>query len=107
MSSDPQPYAGRLKVDPNPLEKNWGEDKTLEVVYQDEAIVVVNKPAGLLSVPGKAVTDSAYTRVQAMFPDVEGPFVLHRLDMATSGLLVFALTRRANKVCRSSLLPVG
>ncbi|MBV7296450.1 RluA family pseudouridine synthase [Enterovibrio paralichthyis] len=96
-----------LEVDPNPLEKNWGEDKTLEVVYQDEAIVVVNKPAGLLSVPGKAVTDSAYTRVQAMFPDVEGPFVLHRLDMATSGLLVFALTRRANKSLQKQFITRG
>lgn len=86
-----------LDVDPNPLEENWAEDKPLEIIYQDEAMVVVNKPSGLLSVPGKTITDSAYTRLQEQFPDVEGPFVIHRLDMATSGLLVFALTRRANK----------
>lgn len=60
-------------------------------------MVVVNKPSGLLSVPGKTIKDSAYTRLQQRYPDVEGPFVIHRLDMATSGLLVFALTKRANK----------
>ncbi len=86
-----------LDVEPNPLETGWAEDKTLDIVYQDDAIVVVNKPSGLLSVPGKTIKDSAYTRLVEQFPDVEGPFVIHRLDMATSGLLVFALTRRANK----------
>ncbi|MCW8335674.1 RluA family pseudouridine synthase [Vibrio paucivorans] len=86
-----------LKVDDNPLLDNPAEGKELDILYQDEAMVIVNKPAGFLSVPGKHIKDSAYTRVQALFPDVEGPYVIHRLDMATSGLLVFALTKRANK----------
>lgn len=86
-----------MNIEPNPLEKNWAADKVLEIVFQDEAMVVINKPSGLLSVPGKTIKDSAYTRLQTLFPDVEGPFVIHRLDMATSGLLVFALTKRANK----------
>ncbi|KJY69532.1 pseudouridine synthase [Vibrio coralliilyticus] len=86
-----------MTVDDNPLEENWAEDKELEVLFEDEAMVVVNKPSGLLSVPGKTIKDSAYTRLQQRYPDVEGPFVIHRLDMATSGLLVFALTKRANK----------
>ncbi|EGA64270.1 RluA family pseudouridine synthase [Vibrio brasiliensis] len=96
-----QPILGHmlqgLKVDDNPLEENWAEDKELEILFEDDALVVVNKPSGLLSVPGKTITDSAYTRLQQRYPDVEGPFVIHRLDMATSGLLVFALTKRANK----------
>ncbi|PAU39720.1 RNA pseudouridine synthase [Vibrio coralliilyticus] len=86
-----------MAVDDNPLEENWAEDKELEILFEDEAMVVVNKPSGLLSVPGKTIKDSAYTRLQQRYPDVEGPFVIHRLDMATSGLLVFALTKRANK----------
>ncbi|MFN3016191.1 pseudouridine synthase [Vibrio coralliilyticus] len=86
-----------MTVDDNPLEENWAEDKELEILFEDEAMVVVNKPSGLLSVPGKTIKDSAYTRLQQRYPDVEGPFVIHRLDMATSGLLVFALTKRANK----------
>lgn len=86
-----------LSVESNPLEKNWAEDKELEIVFQDDAMVVINKPSGLLSVPGKTIKDSAYTRLQTLFSNVEGPFLIHRLDMVTSGLLVFALTKRANK----------
>ncbi|WP_414932471.1 pseudouridine synthase [Vibrio europaeus] len=96
-----QPILGHMLegmlVDDNPLEENWAEDKELEILFEDDAMVIVNKPSGLLSVPGKTITDSAYTRLQERYPDVEGPFVIHRLDMATSGLLVFALTKRANK----------
>ncbi|MDR9828896.1 pseudouridine synthase [Vibrio sp. FNV 38] len=86
-----------LDVDDNPLLINPAQGKPLEILYQDEAIVVVNKPANFLSVPGRYIADSAFTRLQAQFSDSEGPFVIHRLDMATSGILVFALTRRANK----------
>ncbi|MGI9948850.1 RluA family pseudouridine synthase [Vibrio hyugaensis] len=96
-----------LDVEPNPLAENWAEDKELEILFQDEAMVVVNKPSGLLSVPGKTIKDSAYTRLQAMFPDVEGPFVIHRLDMATSGILVFALTKRANKSLQKQFITRG
>ncbi|OBT13386.1 RNA pseudouridine synthase [Vibrio sp. UCD-FRSSP16_10] len=86
-----------LEVDPNPLLENPAKDKPLPIVYEDEHIVVVNKPEGFLSVPGRHIQDSAFHRIIQMYPDAEGPFVLHRLDMATSGLLVFALTKRANK----------
>ena len=95
-----QPILGHmlkgLTVDDNPLEENWAQDKQLEIIYEDEAMVVVNKPSGMLSVPGKTIKDSAYTRLQQRYPDSD-PFVIHRLDMATSGLLVFALSKRANK----------
>jgi len=106
-----QPILGHmlqgLNVEPNPLEKNWAADKELEIVFQDEAMVVINKPSGLLSVPGKTVKDSAFTRLQALFPNVEGPLVIHRLDMATSGLLVFALTKRANKSLQKQFITRG
>jgi tRNA pseudouridine32 synthase/23S rRNA pseudouridine746 synthase len=61
----------------------------LEYVYQDAYLLVLNKPAGLLAVPGRGAVkqDSLATRVQAEFPDA---LVVHRLDMATSGLMVFA-----------------
>ncbi len=86
-----------LDVEENPLLNNPAEGKEFSIVYQDEAIVVVNKPADFLSVPGRYIKDSVFTRLQQQFVDAEGPFVVHRLDMATSGLLVFALTKRANK----------
>ncbi len=86
-----------IELDDNPLLDNPAEGKEIEILYQDEAIVVVNKPAEFLSVPGVHIKDSVLTRLEQQFTNVEGPFVIHRLDMSTSGILVFALTRRANK----------
>ena len=62
---------------------------TLALLYADEALVAVDKPAGMLSVPGRGEgkRDCAALRVQAQFPDA---LIVHRLDMATSGILLFA-----------------
>lgn len=64
-------------------------DDELALVHVDDALVVIDKPAGLLSVPGRGPekADCATARVQARFADA---LVVHRLDMGTSGLLVFA-----------------
>lgn len=61
----------------------------IEIVHCDDALIVANKPAGLLAVPGRGADkqDCLSARIQAEFPDA---LVVHRLDMATSGLLVFA-----------------
>ncbi|CCO23489.1 RluA family pseudouridine synthase [Maridesulfovibrio hydrothermalis] len=69
----------------------------LDIVYSDNKIVVVNKPSGLLSVPGRGPEnqDCVVTRVQKMFPDCRKFPTVHRLDMDTSGLLVLGLTARA------------
>ena len=63
----------------------------MEVLHADEALLVVHKPAGLLSVPGRGPDkqDCLITRLQQQFADA---LVVHRLDMATSGLMVFART---------------
>jgi len=58
---------------------------------------VVNKPAGMLSVPGKTEPDCAASRIAAMYPAATGPMVCHRLDQATSGLLVLALDAEAQR----------
>jgi len=86
-----------MHVDKNPLLINPAEGLDLEIVFQDEHIVVVNKPAGLLSVPGKSIKDSVYSRMKAKFPQATGGLIIHRLDMATSGLLMLALNERAHK----------
>lgn len=59
------------------------------VLYQDDALLIANKPAGLLAVPGRGEDkqDCLIARLQSSFPDA---LVVHRLDMATSGLMVFA-----------------
>lgn len=62
------------------------------VVYEDDAIVIVDKPCGLLSVPGRSrqLQDSVMTRLRARYPDATGQLVVHRLDLDTSGLLLAA-----------------
>ena len=71
----------------------------MTVVYADTKLVVVNKPGGLLSVPGKGPEnqDCVVTRVQAMYPECRKFPTVHRLDMDTSGLLVLGLTARAQR----------
>lgn len=66
----------------------------LSIIYEDDDLVVIDKPAGLLSVPGRLPEhqDSAYIRVLAQFPNAK---ITHRLDMATSGILMFAKHRDA------------
>jgi len=72
-------------------------DVPLEVVCEEEEWVVVHKPSGLLSVPGvdEWARDAASVRVRERFERAQGGLVAHRLDMATSGLMVFALSERA------------
>ena len=66
----------------------------LEVVYQDRDMVVVNKPSGLLSVPGREHPDCVVSRLKDQF---ETLYPVHRLDMDTSGLLMLALRRKAER----------
>lgn len=90
-------------TDENPLMLNPGEGKQLQTVYEDEHFIVVNKPADLLSVLGIAVHDSVYTRLKYAFGSIE-PLIIHRLDMATSGLLVVAKTKDAHKDIQKQFL---
>jgi len=75
----------------NPPLEPW-----LHVLYQDDHIMVVNKPSGLLSVPGRQPEhkDSVMTRIQRDYPAAES---VHRLDMATSGVIIVALTKAAER----------
>lgn len=86
-----------LKVDDNPLLASMNEHAELEVVYEDDWLLVVNKPAGMLSVPGKENADSVYRRMRHAYPQATGAMVVHRLDMATSGLLLIAKTEEVYK----------
>ena len=79
-----------LAVEPNPLLINPGEGKHYTIVYEDDDLLVVDKPADLLSVPGRHIEDSVQTRLRTDYPTATGPLVVHRLDMSTSGLLLAA-----------------
>lgn len=67
-------------------------DEPVEIVFADEHILIVSKPAGLLSVPGRFVKDCVLNRLLFDYPDAR---VVHRLDLDTSGLLIFARSQLA------------
>ncbi len=71
----------------------------LEILYRDSAIVVINKPSGLLSVPGRTQDkqDCVSTRLRKLFPGCISQPSVHRLDMETSGVMVYALTADAHR----------
>ena len=79
-------------------------DLKIETLYEDEHLLVVLKPAGLLSVPGKSVHDSVYFRLKQQYPDASGPLVVHRLDLATSGLMLIAKTSAVHKNLQSQFI---
>jgi tRNA pseudouridine32 synthase/23S rRNA pseudouridine746 synthase len=72
----------------------------LKIVSATDSYVVVDKPSGLLSVPGKgeAKQDCVASRVRGLFPACSGPLIVHRLDMDTSGLMVLGLNPDSQRV---------
>jgi tRNA pseudouridine32 synthase/23S rRNA pseudouridine746 synthase len=86
-----------VEMDENPMLQNPAEDKELKIVFEDDYIVVVNKPAEFLSVPGKTISDSVYTRMKEKYPEATGPLIVHRLDMSTSGIILLAKDKNVHK----------
>lgn len=86
-----------LRVDENPLLADSHQETKLDILYEDDYLLVINKPAGMLSVPGKGDVDSVYQRLSILYPEATGPIIVHRLDMATSGLLLAAKTKEAHQ----------
>lgn len=82
LPADPPPVFGAAAIAPSEP----------QVVYEDDWLVVVDKPCGLLSVPGRSglLRDSVSTRLRARYPEATGQLVVHRLDLDTSGLLLAA-----------------
>jgi tRNA pseudouridine32 synthase/23S rRNA pseudouridine746 synthase len=74
-----------------------GEHLQPQIIFEDNVLLVLNKPPGLLSVPGKEVEHSVQRWLQQRYPAATGPLLVHRLDMATSGLMLAAKTARAHK----------
>ncbi len=74
-----------LQVDENPLGTNPAEGKELNILYEDDDVLVVDKPAEFLSVPGKLIKDSVQFRIQKIYPEAT---LVHRLDQSTSGIIL-------------------
>lgn len=90
-----------LQVAKNPLAENVHKNTEPEIVYEDEWLLVVNKPAGMLSVPGKEALNSVYQFLHERYPEATGPMLVHRLDMATSGLLLAAKDKDTHQVLQA------
>lgn len=80
----------------NTMLNHASQPLTLETLYEDRELAVICKPAGMLSVPGKEPGfTSVYSIMRRKYPEATGPLIVHRLDMATSGLMVIAKTEFA------------
>lgn len=85
---------------------NQGAESELRpsIVYEDDVIIVLDKPAGLLSTPGKTEEASVFTWLKERYPKATGPLLVHRLDMATSGLLLAAKTKNVHEYLQKQFL---
>ena len=86
-----------LDVEPAPSERYSLSQNMPEILFEDQWLLVLHKPEGVLSVPGKSEEQSIYSLLRARYPEATGPLVVHRLDMATSGLLLAAKTQEIHR----------
>lgn len=93
-----------MTIDANPALLNPKPKGALEIIYEDDDLVAINKPAEFLSVPGKLESDSIYTRIQTMYPEAKGPIIVHRLDMSTSGIMVLTKNKESHENLQKQFL---
>lgn len=86
-----------LNVEPAPSERYSLSQNMPEILFEDQWLLVLHKPEGVLSVPGKSEEQSIYSLLRARYPEATGPLVVHRLDMATSGLLLAAKSQEVHR----------
>lgn len=92
-----------IEMDTNPMLAQ-ADVTDLEIIFEDDYLLFINKPAEFLSVPGKQLTDSVYERVKATYPNTTGPLLVHRLDMSTSGILMIAKSKEIHKLMQAQFL---
>ncbi len=90
-----------LHIEPNPLLKKTSSPISIPTVYEDEYLLVINKPYGMLSVPGKENIHSVFQYIKDNYPQFTGPLIVHRLDMDTSGLLIIAKNKEVHTLLQS------
>ena len=99
-----------IDVEPDPLTNGLdgsGNEKAgrkLSIVYEDEWLVVINKPHNVLSVPGRNVQDSIKKDLQRRYTNATGPLLVHRLDYSTSGLLLAAKDSNTHKQLQAQFI---
>ena len=93
-----------IEMDENLIHKTLSKNQELKIVFEDDDLIIVNKPPEFLSVPGKEIKDSVYTRIKQKYPEATGPLIVHRLDMSTSGIIVLTKTKEANKILQAQFI---
>lgn len=93
-----------LQVDENPMLSTSGNQDDVSVIYEDECMIIINKPAEFLSVPGKSIKSSVYYWVKKYCPEASGPLIVHRLDMSTSGLMMIAKNKETHYYLQSQFI---
>ncbi|MBQ3203643.1 MAG: RNA pseudouridine synthase [Alistipes sp.] len=91
-----------LNVEPNPLEHIVPAEP--EILYEDEDIMAINKPCGMLSVEGKSGVISVERWYEERFGKVDHPIIVHRLDQSTSGILLLAKNKEAHKALQEQFI---
>lgn len=86
-----------LDVDENPILNQINYKVELDIIFEDNYLLVVNKPEEVLSVPGKTISDSILNSLKTYLPESKGPILVHRLDMSTSGILIAAKNEKTFK----------
>ena len=94
-------YKGCNRTD---YETELALSERLKILYEDDYLAVVTKPSGLLSVPGKNCQPSVYSILKERWKGKSDAFMVHRLDMATSGLLVVARTDEVHKALQAQFI---
>ncbi|MBL0084039.1 MAG: RluA family pseudouridine synthase [Saprospiraceae bacterium] len=90
-----EPILGHMLQGLNVAPRKQPQGPAITVIREDEHLAIISKPHGLLSVPGKGDWDSVSAQVKIRWPEAEGPMMVHRLDMDTSGLMVITKTWQA------------
>jgi tRNA pseudouridine32 synthase/23S rRNA pseudouridine746 synthase len=93
-----------IPLEPLPLMGSATHASEITILFEDAHLLVINKPPGLLSVPGKEARDSVFLWIKRRCPEATGPLIVHRLDMATSGLMVLAKTTAVYKQLQSQFI---
>jgi len=91
-----------LDVDPNPLEAISPPEP--KILWEDDYMVIINKPEGMLSVDGKSGVKSVEEWAQQRYPQASGPIIVHRLDQSTSGILVLAKDKATHKALQEQFI---
>lgn len=93
-----------LTLEPDPILQYDRHNKQITIIYEDEHLLVINKPAGLLSIPSKLIQDAVSVRMQTQFPNATGPMVAHRLDKMTSGLMIITKSLEVYKAVQQQFI---